>query len=300
VPTRRLAIAVAVNVLLTVAQVVGGVLAGSLALVADALHNLSDAASLAVALAARRIAARASDRRRTFGYGRAEVVAALINLTLLVAVGVYLAAEAVGRVFAPHEPQGWPIVAIAGLALLVDTATAWLTRSGARTSMNIRAAYLHNVADALASVGVMAAGAAIILYGWHWADLAATLAIAAWVVWHGLSEMRGAVRILMESAPEGLDIDAVADAMERVPCVREVHHVHVWQVGEHETALEAHVVVDAADLARIEEIKAAVKRALREEHGIGHSTLEVELEGAAEADGHARDRVPRRGGGASC
>src|SRR5690606_14231254 len=146
---RRVFLAVVINVALTVGQLIGGVLAGSLALIADAVHNLSDAISLGIAFFARKIARRQSDERMTFGYVRAELVAALINYTTLIAIGVYLAYEAVLRFFSPQEVEGWLVVGVAGLALVIDAVTALLTYSLAKTSANIRAAFLHNVADAL-------------------------------------------------------------------------------------------------------------------------------------------------------
>ena len=146
---RRLGLAIAVNLLLTVAQVAGGLVAGSLALIADALHNLSDAAALVLALVARRIAVRPADTDLTFGYRRAEVVGALINLTVLVLIGVYLIVQAGVRLLNPEPVTGWLVVTVAGVALVVDLITAMLTWSMARHSMNIRAAFIHNLADAL-------------------------------------------------------------------------------------------------------------------------------------------------------
>ena len=160
---RRVLLAVAVNVLLTAAQIIGGIVAGSLALVADAIHNLSDAISLGIAFAARRIARRPSNEAMTFGYVRAEIVAALINYTTLIVIGLYLVYEAILRFIEPQPVQGWLIVIIASVALVVDLVTALLTYTLSKHSMNIRAAFLHNVADALGSIGVIIAGTLIIL-----------------------------------------------------------------------------------------------------------------------------------------
>ena len=175
--------AVLVNVLLTFAQVVGGILSGSLSLVADALHNLNDAASLGIALVARRIARRPADSRRTFGYRRAEVIGAIINLTTLIIVGLYLIYEAVSRYFDPRPIEGWVVVWVAGIALAVDIVTALLTFKLSKGNLNIRAAFIHNVSDALASVAVIVAGTLILLYDWYWADLAATVLISGYVLY---------------------------------------------------------------------------------------------------------------------
>lgn len=269
--------AVAVNGLLTVAQVVGGLLSGSLALMADALHNLSDAGALVLALVARRVARRPADASHTFGYRRAEVVGALINLTVLVVLGIFLAYEGVVRLFVPQPVAGWLVVQIAALALLVDVATALLTLRLARESINVRAAFLHNVADALTSVGVIVAGSLIILYDFYLADALATLAIAGYVTWQALGQMRTVVGILMNSAPVGFDFEGLVADLRALPEVTDVHHVHLWQMDEHHSTLEAHVVLEQGSPARIQASRVAVKALLKERYGIGHSTLEFEF-----------------------
>ena len=180
---RRVATAVLVNLGLTVAQIIGGIFAGSLALIADALHNFSDAISLIIAFGARKIARRPANADMTFGYGRAEIVAALINYTTLIVVGLYLVYEAVMRFIDPQSVDGWLIVIIAGIALVVDLVTALLTYSMSKSSMNIRAAFLHNVADALGSIAVIVAGTLILLYDWRLIDPLVTLLIAGYILW---------------------------------------------------------------------------------------------------------------------
>lgn len=279
---RALVLATAVNLLLTVVQIVAGVLAGSLALVADAVHNLSDALALAVALAARRIARWPAHPGMTFGYGRAEPVAALVNLTTLVAIGLYLLWEALVRFFVPEPVAGGWVMAVAGVALVIDTATALLVARLARESVNVRAAFLHNIADALGSVAVIVAGFAVWAFGWLWVDPLVTLLIAGYILAHGLLEMVPVVRLLMGATPLGLDPEEVAAAIRRVPGVLDVHHLHLWQITERELSLEAHVVVpDTTSAAEIETVKHRVKAMLAERFGIGHSTLEMELAGEA-------------------
>lgn len=166
----KVAFAVGLNLALTVAQIIGGIVAGSLSLIADAMHNLSDAMALIIAFFARKIARRPADGRMTFGYGRIEAVAALINYTTLIVVALYLVYEGVARFFAPMEVAGWIIVIVAGVALAIDLGTAALTYRLSKTSMNIRAAFLHNLADALGSVAVIVAGTLVILFEWYWVD----------------------------------------------------------------------------------------------------------------------------------
>src|SRR5688572_18222182 len=155
---RRLVIAVALNLLLTVVEAVAGLLAGSLALLADALHNFNDCGALVLALIARRIGRRPSDERRTFGYQRAEVIGALINLTILVVIGLYLVYESITRFFQPHPVDGWIVVGVSVVALVIDLGTAALLWAMSHGNLNMRAAYLHNLSDALSSVGVIIAG----------------------------------------------------------------------------------------------------------------------------------------------
>lgn len=276
---QRLWIAVIVNLVLTLAQVAGGVIAGSLALIADALHNLSDAGSLLLALVARRIARRPADEVMTFGYGRAEIIAALINFTTLIVIGMYLIYEAIARAIDPQPIAGWIVVIVATVALVIDLVTVWLTYTLSRESMNVRAAFLHNAADALASVGVIIAGTLVILFDWRLADPIVTLVIAGYVLYHGVSEIGSAIRILMSGTPVGSDVEETIRVMEAVDGVVSVHHVHLWAIDEHRQSLEAHV--ETAELSGLaaEALKAEIKEALRNRFGIAHTTLELEYVG---------------------
>ncbi len=272
----RVAAAIAVNLGLTLAQIVGGVLSGSLALIADALHNLSDAVSLVIAFWARRIARRPADDVMTFGYGRAEVVAALVNYTTLILIGLYLGYAAVARLFAPEPVQGWIVVWVAGIALAVDLVTAALTWRMSKHSVNIRAAFLHNLADALGSVAVIGAGVAVLLFDLAIVDPLVTLGIAGYILWMSATEIGGVIRILMLGAPPDLDTRAVLRHLRGIDGVAGVHHLHLWQVQEHAAALDAHVAVSPGRWSEADAIKARIKTALRDSFGIGHVTLEME------------------------
>jgi len=281
---RAVGLAVAVNVALTFAEIIGGLLSGSVALIADAIHNLSDAASLAIAWGARRIARRPTDADMTFGYKRAELIAALINFTSLILVGLYLVWEAVNRFFAPPEIDGPIVIWIAVLALVIDSATALLTFKLSKESLNIRAAFLHNLADAAGSVAVILVGVAVMLWDWRLADPIVTLAIAAWILWMAFSEIGGVIRILMLGSPRDIDPDEVLGAMEALPGVAGVHHLHLWQISEHVTSLEAHVVTDAADLDTERAVKCAIRDMLAARFAIGHVTLDTETPDGACVD----------------
>ena len=272
----RLLLAVAVNLGLTVVQVVAGLMAGSLALIADALHNFSDAASLVIAIVARRIARRPAHGKMSFGYGRAEPIAALINYTTLIVLSVYLAAEAVGRFFNPEPVEGWTVVLVAGFALVIDAATAALTYAMSKDSMNIRAAFLHNVADAIGSIAVIVAGILILVFGWQIADPLITLGIAGYVLWLALKEMGGVIRLLMLGSPPEIDPAEVVGALKALPGVADVHHAHLWQMQEHDAAFDAHLTIVEGRWAEADAIKAEVKRTLADVFAIRHTTLEME------------------------
>lgn len=272
----RVRLAIWANAALTVAQVIGGVLSGSLALIADALHNVSDMASLAIAYAARRIARRPPDAEMTYGYARIETVAALVNYVTLVLVGAYLVYEGTMRLIDPPEVAGWVVVALGAMALAVDALTAWLTWSMHRESANLRALFLHNLGDALASVAVVGGGALILLFGWRWVDPVLTIAIAGYILWLALREIGGPIRTLMLGSPPDIATHAVLDAVRAVEGVADLHHAHFWQLEEREPALDAHVVLTAEGWDRQEAVKGEIKRALADGFGIRHSTLEFE------------------------
>lgn len=284
---RRVAVAIWANLLLTVVQVIGGVLSGSLALIADAVHNLSDMASLAIAYGARRIARRPADSAMTFGYGRIEMVAALINYTTLILVGLYLIYEGGMRLIDPPQVAGWTVMILGAVALAVDTLTAGLTWSMQKGSANIRALFLHNLSDALASLAVVGGGVLIVLYDWRLVDPLVTLGIAGYVLFLSLREIGGPIRMLMLGSPPGIDPYAVLDCVRAVPGVEDAHHAHFWQMQEHEASLDTHVVIENAAWPRQQKIKEDIKHMLQEQFGITHSTLELER-----ADDAHRDAAP--------
>jgi len=275
---RSLIVAVSINILLTVFQIVGGIISGSLALIADALHNLSDAASLGIAIFARKISRKPADQSKTFGYKRAEVVAALINLTILVIISLYLLYEAIWRFFDPVNISGWLIVIVAGVALVIDMITALITLRLSKNNMNMKAAFLHNLSDALASLAVIVAGSLIILYQWFWVDTLLTLLLSLFILYQGLAMLPKTIHLLMEGAPEDIDFDAIKKSLLSLEGVDDIHHVHVWSLDEETIALEAHVVANIETFDEMESIKNIIKKKLSDEFNIKHSTLEFEHE----------------------
>lgn len=270
----RLIWAILINVALTFAQIIGGVLSGSLALIADALHNLSDAISLVIALIAQKISVKEHDAFMTFGYKRAEVIAAFTNLITLVLVGFYLIYEALWRLNEPQVIEGWMVIIVASVALVVDVITAFLTYSVSKDSMNIRVAFLHNVSDALASLAVIIAGILILKYQWYFVDTLLTLLIASYVLYQAYSMLPSVINILMQGAPKDVQTEGVLKTMQETEGVVNVHHLHLWQLDEHFNALEAHVVLENVD--NLEKVKKELKSKLELTYSISHSCIEFE------------------------
>lgn len=280
----RLLIALVLNLGITIAQVVGGIVSGSLSLLADAAHNGSDAASLGISWGARKVSRREADRERTFGYNRAEVVGALINLTTLFVIAVFLAVQAVKRLADPTAVHGEVMLIVGAIAFVEDAISAWLLWAGQKESINIRSAFIHMVGDTLATLGVIIGGLLIIGYDMVWVDPAITAAISLYIFTHGWIEIRKAVRLLIDSAPRGFDFDRMLREVQALGGVVDMHHIHLWQLDEHRVALEAHVSVEESDLGAIEDIKRRVKRKLLDDFGVVHSTLEIEIAGSTEHD----------------
>lgn len=271
---RRLACALGLAACYAVAEVVGGLWTGSLALLADAGHMLSDVFALALSLVALRVAQRPASPQRTFGYLRTEILAALAQGVILVAVSVSIVVEALRRLEAPAEVLGGPMLAIAAGGLAVNLVGLAILHGGQHGNLNVRGAFLHVASDALGSVGAIAAGAAIALFGWLWADAAASLAIAALVVWSSWQLLRDALQVLMEAAPPHIDVAEVQRSIGTLPGVRDVHDLHVWTITSGLVSLSGHVV--AADGARHPEILQSVSNLLHTRYGIEHATIQIE------------------------
>lgn len=271
---RALLWAVAINLALTAAQIVGGSVAGSVALVADGVHNLSDAMALVLAFGARRLARRPATPEWSFGWSRTEILAAFVNYIALIAVSLWLMVEAFGRLLDPPQVEGGLVMALAAFALVVDLGTAWLTMRLAKESVNIRAAFLHNLADAGVSVAVLIGGALIWAFGWRIADPVLTLAISVVILWHVRGDMGPVLRMLMLGAPASVDTDAIRADLAAQPGVVGVHHLHVWQIDERRMSAELHLVV--ADGDDPHPIRHRIKARLAERFDIAHSTVEIE------------------------
>ncbi len=277
VSDRALLGAVIVNVGLSVFEFIAGLISGSVALMADALHNTNDAAALVIAYVARRISRKGADERFTFGYRRAELIGAMIQLTALILLGLYLVYEALLRVFNPQPLLGVWIMAASAVALVVDLATAWFLWALSKGSLNVRAAFLHNLTDAASSVAVLIGGAAITWLDWYWVDPAITLMIAGYILWMSIGMLKTTSRILMQGVPPHIASTEVIAAMTAVAGVQNVHHLHIWELDEAHCALEAHVVIDGAHGACPAILK-TIKQLLHDRFEIAHATIEMEID----------------------
>lgn len=273
---QRLLWSIVVNLGLSVFQFVAGLVSGSAALLADALHNTNDAAALVVAFVATRISRKRANPKYTFGYRRAELIGALIQLTALVILGGFLVYHAIGRFLDPVPVESSWVILGASVALLVDLTTVGLLWATSKGSLNVKAALLHNLTDAATSLAVLAGGALMLLFGWTWIDPLLTLAIAAFIVVSSLKLIARTSRILMEATPENIDLAHVKEQAESVTGVDDLHHLHVWELDESHRALEAHVVIYDDITHRQRDIKRELKNVFADQFAITHSTLEFE------------------------
>jgi cobalt-zinc-cadmium efflux system protein len=271
--SRAFAVGIALNLAFVAIEAFFGWKIDSLALLADAGHNLSDVAGLVLAWGGALVGRLRPDRRHTYGWKRASILAAFINaLMLLVAMGS-LAWEAVQRLGAPAAVEGRTIMAVAAIGIVVNAATALLFMRGRERDLNVRGAFVHMVADALVSAGVVFAGAATLAFGWAWVDPLASLAIAAVIVVSTSKLLQQAVHLLFDGVPAHLDLDALRALLEALPGVASVHDLHVWAMGTSEIALTAHLVMPAATAD--DAFLASATRQLHDRFDIGHVTLQV-------------------------
>lgn len=257
-----------------VAEVIGGLWTNSLALLSDAAHMGTDVIALAISLVAVRLSRRPPDAKRTYGYARMEAIGALINGGLLFLVAGYILWEAVGRFQEPPAVASTGMMVIAALGLVVNLISMRLLKAGAGESLNVKGAYLEVWADMLGSVGVLAGALIIQFTGWFLADPIIAVLIGLWVLPRTWTLLREAGQILMQGVPAGLDLDAVRRTMNAYPGVTAVHDVHAWALGSREPVLTAHVVV--GDTSDADQARQGLTKALAEQFGIKHPTLQVE------------------------
>ncbi|WP_155297963.1 cation diffusion facilitator family transporter [Deinococcus kurensis] len=268
---RQLTLALLLTGGFLIVEVVYAFLSGSLALLSDAGHMLTDAAALGLSLLALRVGARPADARRTFGYRRAEVLAAAVNAGALFAVGIYVLVEAARRFAQPVEVQATPMLIVAVLGLVVNLISARILAGGQSESLNMRSAYLEVMGDLLGSVAVILGALLIGFTGWTWVDPLLGAGIGLWVLPRTWALLRASVNVLLEGVPRGLDLDALRTELRALPGVEDVHDLHVWSVTGGVNNLTAHLVAPSADAGLLREVEAVAAR-----FGVAHSTVQIE------------------------
>ena len=282
---RALVVALVANGAFLAVELVGGIVFGSLALLADGAHMVSDVAALSIALFAQRLARRPHTARHTYGLQRAEVIGAQANAVLLLAASAWIVYEAIRRLDRPHDVEGMGLLAVAAVGFLVNVASAITLERVAGHSLNMRAAVVHMTMDAAGSLAAVVAGIAIVVGGTRWVDPVASLFITALVVWSAAKLLRDATHVLMEGAPRGLDAQEIERFIAADPVVEDIHHVHVWNIASDVPALSAHVVITGERTLHEAQVEGDRIRALvGERFGIEHTTFELECH-ACEDDG---------------
>lgn len=274
---RALGWALGVNIALLVAELIGGFVFGSLALLAEAAHLVSDVAGLGIALLALVLTARPISAKHSFGFARAEVMAALVSALLLLAAGVWILFEGVSRLSDPTPVNGGGLAAVAALGLVVNGGSAIVLHRAQGESLNMKASFVHLATDAAGSLAAVVAGLAILGWGWMRADSVASIATAVLVLWTGWGLLRDSTHVLMEGTPRNLDLGGVVTAIEEVATVAEVHHVHLWNLASDVPALSAHVGLSGAPtLRQAQQTAEAIRTALADGFSLTNVTLELE------------------------
>ena len=271
----RMLFSFTLNIVITLAEIVGGLLSGSLALLSDSLHNFGDSMSLLASYFAIKVSEREANEKYTFGYKRAEILVAFINSAVLVSVSLFLLVEAYRRFKNPEPIDGQLMLGVALIGLFANLLSVLLLHSHAH-SLNIRSTYLHLLSDTLSSIAVVAGGIAIIKWNILWVDPLVTVVISLYILREAYKILRESVEVLMEASPN-LDLGAIKHEIESIQGVKNAHHFHAWRVGENEVHFECHVEVDDMPLSEAQKIIDAVEERLKK-FGITHTTVQLEVD----------------------
>jgi len=274
---KNLFIAIVLNIIITLAQIIGGIISGSLALLSDALHNFSDVLSLIISYTANRMTQKEGSLKHTFGFKRAEIIATLFNASALIGIGLYIIFEAVARLIHPEPIDSQWVIWLGLLGVMVNGGSIFLLHDDSKKSMNIKAAYLHLLGDVLTSVAVVIGGLLMLFWQIYWVDPIISTIIALYLMKasYGLVKESGA--ILMQFAPEGLDIEEIVKSITKHPEIYNTHHLHLWNLDDHRIHLEAHLdFVDNLTLKESNAVIEALEKELLREYHIGHTTFQCE------------------------
>lgn len=265
------------NAAITITEIVGGLLSGSLALLTDAVHNLSDTIAIALSYFAYKIAQKPKDAKRTYGHKRAEILSAFINSTVLLAISIVLIFEAFKRLAAPESINGTLMITVAIFGLAANFISVYLLEKDSHDNLNIRASYLHLLSDTFSSVGVLIGGIAIKLWDAVWIDPLITVLISLYILRETWRVIKITVDILMQSSA-AIDYDAIKKEIEGIDKVKNIHHVHSWMTDEKTIYFEAHIDLEDMHLSEAEKVYDAIEHFLKEHHGISHVTLQAEVD----------------------
>jgi cobalt-zinc-cadmium efflux system protein len=266
------------NLLITVAQIIGGLISGSLALISDALHNFSDVLSLIFSLVAHKLSRRKASIDQTFGLKRAELIAAFVNAATLIIVAFILIYGAVERFFHPQEIQSNLVIWLAALGIAVNGISVLLLKKDASHNLNMKSAYLHLLTDMLASIAVLVGGLLMKFYGWFWVDSIMTILIAIYLIVVGYDLLKKATKMLMLFTPEHIDIKVIVREVHKVSGAGKLHHIHVWHLNEEEIHLEAHLdCPEDFTLTQFDEVLHRIELVLYKNFGINHITIQPEF-----------------------
>lgn len=275
---KNLLISIFLNILITLAQVIGGIVSGSLALLSDALHNFSDVLSLIISYVANKLSQKKASTNKTFGYKRAEIIAAFVNSSTLVVVAVLLIIEAVKRFQNPEEIGSNLVIWMSLLGIVANGFSVLLLKKDADTNMNMKSAYLHLLTDMMASVAVLVGGLLMKFFDVFWIDSVLTLLIGIYLIYMGYDLLRSSTRVLMLFTPEEINIKKIVEAVVNIPSVKNMHHIHVWQLNENEVHLEAHIDFDEdIQLSEFDRILNTIEELLYHDFDINHVNIQPEF-----------------------
>jgi cobalt-zinc-cadmium efflux system protein len=275
---KNLLISILLNILITVSQVIGGLISGSLSLLSDALHNFSDVLSLIVSYAATLLAKKKASANKTFGYKRAEIIAAFVNAATLIIVAVILIIEAVERFMDPKEIESNLVIWLSLLGILANGFSVLLLKKDAERNMNMKSAYLHLFTDMLASVAVLIGGLLMKYYQMYWVDPTLTLAIALYLIYMGYHLLKESTRVLMLFTPDTIHVHQIVEAINSLDPIKNVHHVHIWQLNEDEVHLEAHIdFIKDIKLSEFDAILDQIEEKMYHDFGINHVNIQPEF-----------------------
>ncbi|MCK5443244.1 MAG: cation transporter [Maribacter sp.] len=275
---KNLIVSILLNILITVAQVIGGLISGSLALLSDALHNFSDVLSLIVSYVATVLSKKKASTNKTFGYKRAEIIAAFVNAATLIIVAIILIIEAIERFMAPKDIESNLVIWLSLLGILANGFSVLLLKKDAERNMNMKSAYLHLFTDMMASVAVLVGGLLMKYYQWYWVDPTLTLAIAIYLIYMGLNLLKESTRVLMLFTPDTIHVQKIVETIGKIDLIKNVHHVHIWQLNEDEVHLEAHIdFMEDIKISEFDVILNQIEEEMYHKYGINHVNIQPEF-----------------------